>query len=123
MDAVGYVISADHAPTLAFPGDVRDYSVICGEALCADHCFAHVWLTDNALDSDMYVPKSQEFADFMLSVSPKSILLTHLYASRIKDKRWTLRHAHVARAAILERSPDTIVRVPKYGEILDFSCP
>jgi len=66
IDTVGYLISADGAPTLAFPSDVRDYSVTDGEKLNADHCFAHVWLTDNALDPEMYIPKSREFAEYSI---------------------------------------------------------
>ena len=122
IDAVGYLISADGAPTLAFPSDVRDYSVADGEELCADHCFAHVWLTDNALDPEMYIPKSREFAEYMLSKSRKSILLTHLNINRTEDKRWTVHHACAARDAILEKSPETVVRVPRYGEIIDLTC-
>ena len=122
IDTVGYLISADGAPTLAFPSDVRDYSVMDGEELGADHCFAHVWLTDNALDPEMYIPKSREFAEYMLSKSRKSILLTHLHTNRTEDKRWTLHHARVASDAILERSPETVVRVPRYGEIIDLTC-
>ncbi len=121
LDTVGYLISADDAPTLAFPSDVRDYRVIEGEELCADHCFAHVWLTDNALDPEMYIPKSREFAEFMLSKSRKSILLTHLYTHRVEDKRWTMHHARIVSDAILEKSPETVVRVPRYGEIFDLS--
>lgn len=120
-DAVGYLISADHAPTLAFPADVRDYSVAEGEELNADHCFAHVWLTDNALDPEIYVPKSREFAKFMLSRSRRSIWLAHLHADRLDDKRWVLRHARVASESIREQSPETVVRVPRYGEIFDLS--
>ena len=49
-EAIGYLISSDNAPTVAFPGDVRDFAVKESEALNADHCFAHVWLTDHALE-------------------------------------------------------------------------
>ncbi len=119
--SVGYLISADNAPTLAFPGDIRDYSITEDEALNADHCFAHVWLTDKALVPEMYIPKSVEFARFMLLMSRKSILLTHLNTDRRDDKRWTVHHARVISDAIREQSPDTIVRVPKYGEIFDLS--
>ena len=121
LDAVGYLISADGAPSLAFPGDVRDYRVTEGEELNADHCFAHVWLTDNALDPEMYIPKSREFAEFMLSHSHRSILLAHLNTERVEDKRWTIYHARIASNAILEKSPETVVRVPRYGEIFDLS--
>lgn len=121
IDSVGYLISAADAPSLAFPSDVRDYSVKEDEVLCADHCFAHLWLTDNALDPEMYIPKSREFAEYMLSKSRKSILLAHLHINRTEDKRWTVYHAGVARDAILEQSPETVVRVPRYGEIFDLS--
>ena len=121
IDAVGYLISADGAATLAFPGDIRDYSTADGEELNADHCFAHVWLTDKALDPEMYIPKSREFAEFMLTKSRKSILLAHLYANRAEDKRWSLHHARVVSDTIHKLSPETLVRVPRYGEIFDFT--
>ena len=122
IETVGYLIRAENAPSLVFPADVRDYSVAEGENLDADHCFAHVWLTDNAINPEMYVPKSREFAAFMLSKSKKSILLAHLNIThRPDDKIWTIHHAHIARDAILEQSPETVVRVPKYGEIIEFS--
>ena len=121
IDAVGYLISADGAATLAFPGDIRDYSTADGEELNADHCFAHVWLTDKALDPEMYIPKSREFAEFMLTKSRKSILLAHLYANRAEDKRWSLHHARVVSDTIHELSPETLVRVPRYGEIFNLT--
>lgn len=119
IDAVGYVVSADNAPTLAFPGDVRDYGLDGEEQINADHCFAHVWLTDFALVPEKYIPKISEFADFMLSMSQRSIFLTHLYANRGAHKRWTLKHAYEAARIIFEKSPDTVVRTPKYGEIFE----
>ena len=87
----------------------------------ADHCFAHVWLTDKALDPEMYIPKSREFAEFMLTKSRKSIFLAHLNTNRTEDKRWTLHHARVVSDTIHELSPETLVRVPRYGEIFDLS--
>ena len=120
-EAVGYLIAADKAPTLAFPGDVRDYVIADDAALNADHCFAHVWLTDHALEPEKYVPKSREFANFMLHMSQKSIFLTHLNVNREDSKRWTLHHACVAKNAIKAQSPETVVRVPRYGEIFDLS--
>lgn len=119
LEEVGYLISADNAPTIAFPGDIRDYSIT--DELDADHCFAHVWLTDYATDPEMYIPKSKEFAAYMLSKSRRSILLTHLNTHRGDGKRWTMHHARVAGDAIRELSPETIVRVPRYGEIIDLS--
>lgn len=121
MDAVGYLVEADEAPSLVFPADVRDYRVQKEEVLDADYCFAHVWLTDHALEPEKYIPKTYEFADFMLSRSRKNIFLTHLYVNRSEGKMWKLHHAHAAAAAIQERSPETMVRVPRYGEILELS--
>lgn len=120
--SVGYLVSADGAPSIAFPGDVRDYGIAEGEELNADHCFAHVWLTDNAIDPEAYIPKCGEFADFMLTRSRKSIILAHLYGNRRVGKAWQLHHARAAADAIRERSPETVVRIPRYGEILDLSA-
>ena len=119
--AVGYLVSADNAPSLAFPGDVRNYSLEDIEDLKADHCFAHVWLTDYALNPEKYIPMSRNFADFMLAHSRRSIFLTHLYVDRSEDKMWTMKHARVASDAIHESSPGTMVRVPRFGEIFDLS--
>jgi hypothetical protein len=107
IDAVGYVVSAENAPTIAFPSDVRDYRLTDGDEVGADHCFAHLWLTDHALEPEIYIPKSREFASFMLQKSRKSIFLTHLYIHRSDEKRWTAKHARVACEAIKELSPDT----------------
>lgn len=117
-ESVGYRICVERGPVLAFPGDVRDYRCGDGNEPLADHCFAHVWLTDRAQEPAAYLPKSREFAEFMLTQSKKSIFLAHLNIHRSDDKRWTEHHAQVAKDAILERSPETAVCVPRYGEIL-----
>ena len=119
VEAVGYLISADGTPSVAFPCDVRDYRVTEDGIKNADHCFAHVWLTDEALDPEMYTPKSREFADFMLNVSRKSIFLTHLYGNRPESKTWKMNHARIVEEEIRKRSPEISVRVPKYGEIIE----
>ena len=117
--AVGYMITADNSPSLAFPGDIRDYSTEGIENLNADYCFSHVWLTDDALNPDKYIPKSKELAEFMLKMSEKTILLTHLYENARKESgMWQLKHARIACNAILEKSPQTRVVVPKIGEAL-----
>lgn len=121
--AVGYMITAHNAPSLVFPGDIRDYDTNGLEVLNADFCFAHVWLTDEALNPDKYLPKSKEFAEFMLKMSHSSILLTHLYENaRTESGMWQIKHAQVARDAILERSSQTAVLIPKYGEILQLKA-
>lgn len=119
MEAVGYLITAEDAPTIAFPGDVRDYRTQFVESLKADYCFAHVWLTDKALDPQQYVPKCQEFAKFMLEMSEKNIFLTHLYENaRKEESMWQKHHAELAAAVIQRQSPNTAVHIPQCGEIL-----
>jgi L-ascorbate metabolism protein UlaG (beta-lactamase superfamily) len=115
LASVGYRVTADGAPSLIFPGDVRDYRVEGTDA--ADYCFAHVWLTDEATMPEKYLPKSEEFAEFMLSLSRRTVFLTHLYTNREITKLWTMHHARVAADAIRRRSPETTVCVPRYGEI------
>lgn len=121
INAVGYLITAEQGPTLAFPGDVRDYRITDEESLNADHCFAHVWLTDKALTPEKYIPKSEDLAEFALRMSRRSIFLTHLYANRSEDKMWQMHHAQLVSDAIRERSPGTVVRVPSYGEVWELS--
>ncbi|MBQ6703034.1 MAG: MBL fold metallo-hydrolase [Clostridia bacterium] len=117
---VGYLVTAENAPSLIFPCDVRDYSLTDGEHN-ADYAFGHVWLTDHALEPEIYMPVADEFADYMLTKSKKSIFLTHLYVDRTDDKRWTMEHARVIEEAIRKKSPETVVRVPRFGEIFDLS--
>ena len=120
LEAVGYLITAEGAPSIAFPGDVRDYRTEFVESLKADYCFAHVWLTDRALDPQQYVPKCQEFAQFMLEMSEKNIFLTHLYENaRKEESMWQRHHAELAAEAIQKQSPDTAVYIPQCGEILE----
>ncbi len=116
IETVGFLIKNKNGPSIAFPSDVRDYTPYANE-LNADYCFAHLWLTDMALDPNKYVPKSYEFANFSLSNSRKNIFITHLYTNRPLDKVWTNMHAEVAQTSILEKSPETNVRIPKFGEI------
>ncbi|MBR5438856.1 MAG: hypothetical protein IKV61_01380 [Clostridia bacterium] len=117
VDCVGYLIKGENVPTLAFPADVRDYSLNDYPALNADHCFAHIWLTDNALDYNSYFPLIKDFTKFMLNASQKSMFLTHLYRNREENFIWTEKHAELVESKILKVSPTTSVHIPKYGEI------
>lgn len=120
--AVGYVVEAENAPRLVFPGDVRDYRTEGMEPIDADVCFGHVWLSDNAKARESYLPKCEELAEFMLMTSRKRILLTHLYEScRSETGMWRRHHAEEARTAILARSPETVVEIPAVGEVLRLS--
>ncbi len=120
--AVGYTVAAEGVPTLAFSGDVRDYRTEGMKDLDADVCFGHVWLTDNATDREAYTAKSEELAEFLLKISRKRILLTHLYESGRSEKgMWQRHHAEAVRSAILSRSPETAVDIPECGEVIKLS--
>ena len=119
LDCVGYVIKGENAPEIAFPSDVRDYNIDNYPTLNADHCFAHIWLSDNALDPNYYEPISKDCAYFMLNASKKSIILTHLNRYREEHFIWTEKHAKLVNEQILKISPTTSVTIPKYGEIFE----
>lgn len=122
VPAVGYLVESDGMPSLAFPSDVRDYSTEGMESLNADYCFAHLWLDDDSSDPELYTPKLAEFADFMLNVSSRNILITHLYESgRREYGMWQSCHAELARKEIIKRSPQTKVLVPEWGEVLELA--
>ncbi len=119
----GYHVSAKRAPSLIFPVDTRDFSTVGMPALPpADYCFANVWLGDkNALDAD-HTAKSAELARFMLHLSRKNMLLTHLYENgRADDSMWRDEHARIVAGAIHALSPETRVIVPHSGEVLDLN--
>ena len=121
ISSVGYIICAENAPTLAFPGDVRDYSTEGIGELCADYCFAHVWLDDNAADPSKYLPIIPSLAEFALKISKDSIFLAHLNANRREGKRWMEHHALALRDVIADISPKTEVHIPHCGEIFELS--
>ena len=116
---MGYHISAENAPSLVFPVDVRDYSTDGLPALPpADYCFAHVWLGDGNESAEEF-PMAEAFARFMLAFSKKNILLSHLYnAERKLGYMWDRRHAAILEEKIREISPDTEVQIPRIGQIL-----
>jgi len=120
IDELSYHISAENAPSLAFPADVRDYSLERVPAMPpADYCFAHVWLgDDNCLDTEF--PMAEEFSKFMLQFSKKNILLAHLWEnSRTDDQMWRDYHAQLVTEEIHKLSPATIVRTPHRGEVME----
>ena len=119
IDELCYHISAENAPSLAFPADVRDYSLESAPAMPpADYCFAHVWLgDDNCLDTEF--PMAEDFAHFMLQYTEKNIFLTHLWeSSRTDEQMWRDYHAQLVTETIHKISPKTIVRTPQRGEIM-----
>ena len=123
LEAVGYRITAEKAPSLLFPGDTRDYSPTDEKVPeAADYCFGHVWLTDQAMDPEAYEPMSREMAEFLLHLSRRHIFLTHLYGDRVQTRMWQRHHAHAVSAAIRELSPETRVCVPRLGEVWELTC-
>ena len=119
VPAVGYLIKSDDSPSLAFPTDVRNYDTADLTTLNADYCFAHLWLTDEPLDPESYVPKAKEFAPFMLKHSQKNIIITHLYESgRKADGMWQKHHAETAKEVIKAISPTTNVIIPNYCDAI-----
>lgn len=115
----GYTVTAAGSPSLVFPADVRDYSRQQLPA-AADYCFAHVWLSDAPTDKAQVAPYVEPFADFMLQHSRKNILLTHLYEDgRPEESMWQAYHAMILKDAILERSSDTQVFIPRQGAVME----
>jgi len=116
----GYHISAEGSPSMAFPGDVRDYSLDnlppCPKA---DYCFAHVWMGDGNCLSDDFTHRDSNWASFMLQFSQKNIIITHLYEiGRPERYMWQHRHGLLVEQRIHEQSPETKTFIPKRGEIL-----
>ncbi len=115
----GYTVTAVGSPSMVFPADVRDYAL---EDLPepADYCFAHVWLSDAPTDKAQVAPYVEPFADFMLQHSRKNILLTHLYEDgRPEESMWQAYHAMILKDAILERSSNTQVFIPRQGAVME----
>lgn len=120
VDEYGYYITADGAPSMAFPADVRDYST---ENLIklpkADCVFGHVWFGDgNSFDGE-HTAIAEAQAKFLLSFSDKHVLLAHLYENGRRDAdMWREEHADELAAAIKRLSPKTRVTVPHLGDVL-----
>ena len=121
-DEYGYHISAPDAPSMAFPVDVRDFS-LDGLPLLppADVCFANVWLGDkNGFAAD-YGDRLEEYVRFMLHFSDKNILFTHLYENgRRNADMWRVEHAELLSDAVHALSPETCTAVPNPGEIFEW---
>ena len=62
------------------------------------------------------------FADFMLLMSSKNIILSHLYDNRRREEgMWQEHHAYQSKEVMQARSPKTAVAVPCQGDILQLS--
>lgn len=116
---LGYHITQDNGLTMAFPADVRDYTLEgLPELGRADYCFAHVWLGDgNCLETD-FSPLDSQWAQFMLHFSDKRILLTHLDGMRREEFIWRPHHAMHLSQCIHAQSPNTVTLIPQRGEVI-----
>lgn len=115
----GYYVTSPNQPSLAFPGDIRDYDAPEFPFACADVCFSHIWYSD-----DNRKEESREnvlpLAKFALRASRKKIFLCHLYENGRPDHvMWRMEHAENARKEILALSPHTEVYIPDWGEVIE----
>ena len=119
-EELGYIVSAENAPKLVFPADVRDFSTDalpdCPES---DAVFAHVWLGDEdsrSLDRGDYPEK---FARFMLAFHPKKVIYAHLYeTARTDEQTWRCVHAGMAADAVRRIDPAVKAVIPGAGEVI-----
>ena len=117
----GYFVTAENAPSIVFPVDVRDLSLNDLPSIPkADYCFANVWLGDRMALATSYDPIDRQFSEFMLNFSDKNIILTHLNENgRMDQDMWRDRHGEIVKARLCELSPNTIVSIPKSGEVME----
>lgn len=121
VDELGYYITADGAPSMVFPADVRDYSTDGMPDLPkADVCFLHVWLGDaNSFASD-YAERAAAIADYMTSLSEGCFIMAHLYENGRRDiDMWREEHADAIADAIKAKLPRAAIITPKLGERID----
>ena len=117
----GYLVTSEQAPSMAFPGDIRDFSIDKLPVLPeADYCIAHVWLGDGNSFANDYGTLPETFSKFMLHFSTKNIILTHLYENGRRDSyMWRQEHANIIRLEINKISPSTNVLIPNAGELIN----
>ena len=120
VPSYGYYITAPDAPSLAFPGDTRNFSL---EGLPdlpkADWCFANVWLGDKSGFLPEYGNILKEYAAYMLRFSQKNILFAHLYeCNRKPEDMWRKTHARLIAKAMCEICPDIQTHIPMSGDLL-----
>lgn len=118
--AYGYYVTAEHAPSLVFPTDVRDYSTEgLPELPEADVCFAHVWMGDRS-DKVDFGDYPAQIARYMLNFSKKNLIFAHLYENGRKDEQmWTREHALLLELAVKKDCPEIKTTIPWPGEILE----
>lgn len=114
----GYFVTAEGEPSLAFPGDIRDYADPSFPFEKADVCFSHIWYSDDNRKEESY-ENVHPLAEFALHASEKKILLCHLYENGRPDHvMWRMEHAEKARKEILALAPDTEALIPDWGDVI-----
>ena len=117
----GYYFTAPGAPSLLFPGDIRDYSVeTMPEGFRGvDWLFAHVWLGDFVCLKTHYEPYDSEMTAFMTAFEPKNVIFGHIYESGRRDTAlWRREHAEYIGDCIRAARPGTRTFVLPAGETL-----
>ena len=115
----GYYVTSPNQPSLAFPGDIRDYENPEFPFENADVCFSHIWYSDDNRKEESY-ENVLPLAKFALKASKKKIFLCHLYENGRPDHvMWRMEHAEKARKEILVLSPETEVQIPDWGEVIE----
>ena len=120
VNEYGYFIRVHGGPTMAFPADVRDYSLDgLPHVPKADICFGHVWFGDGNSFDEEHSEIAQSQARFLLEFSDKHIVLAHLYENGRRDAdMWREEHAAELSSAITAISKSTRITVPKLGDIV-----
>lgn len=125
IEELGYIVSSEGLPTLAFPGDVRDTSTDrLTDIPKSDFVFGHVWLGDHLALLDKH-PVAADMARFLLKFSDKNVFLTHLHENGREDvSLWLECHAEELAKEIRALSPSVKTRIPDRGEVirLDKEC-
>lgn len=118
--ACGYHIRTDEGLSLAFPADVRDFSLTdLPDLPPADYCFAHVWLGDREETAAEQARRREPFARFMLRFSQSHLLFTHLYENgRRYEDMWRHEHAEQLADMVHRLSPHTATTIPEAGETM-----
>ncbi|MBQ3074496.1 MAG: MBL fold metallo-hydrolase, partial [Clostridia bacterium] len=115
----GYYVTSPNQPSMAFPGDIRDYENPAFPFENADVCFSHIWYSDDNRKVES-LENVLPLAKFALKASKKKIFLCHLYENGRPDHvMWRMEHAEKARKEILALSPETRVYIPDWGEIIE----
>lgn len=118
VPAYGYYVTAEGSPSMAFPTDVRDFSLDgLPELPSADVVFSHVFLGDGAANDSDFGDKPEEVARFLLHFSKKHIVFAHLYENgRRYEDMWRPEHARLIADAALSHYPDLRISIPEVGD-------